>query len=396
MEEKNLNEEVKVEENEELEASNESTEVEQTEAAVEEEVAVVEEEIKEEPYNGPVVNTKVNYDFRTMKYFNMYNMTHKRHLNITYIVLGLVFLVIAALQLIGAFDKADESTIATLVTESANLETGDKLKGEFIIEGKVSEITTAYTDSTKYVSFILSDGTNTISCYKSSSKYSDKVAVDDTLTIMGYVQNIEGKVQFVVMNIEKLVDADDKSVVTNETGIDMFSIIVAIIILLFSANMIKKGIFFEKDLDKSIAMHFARQPKVISMNVEVTEESISLILPGRENEPFKYPWAYVTEIVEIPEYFFLYVQKQPIIIEKDPNSVVSGEYEKMLEIIAKESETKPYKKVDKQIVKNPITYVHQDFEGYSEVESEVEDVNTEETDEVETSNEVNEDNNSNE
>ena len=248
MEEKNLNEELQqAEEKNELEV-------------VEEEVK--EEETAQEEYSGPVVTTQVRYDFRTMKYFNMYNMLYKRHFNVVYIVMGLLSLAFAAYQIYSGMNS--------------------------------------------------------------------------------------------------------------EEGLKGINLILPIVFALFGAYFIYQSICFEKVIDKNITTHFMRNPKVAVMTVEVTEETVSIILPGREDQPFKYPWAYVTEIVEIPEYFFLYVQKQPIIIEKDPNKMISGEYETLERIIREQTNTKPYKKCDKNIVKSPINFVHPDDSFYTEVESEVE------------------------
>lgn len=258
MEEKDLNKELATEAEEVLEEKQELEVVTETEEVLEEKV---EEEVEEEEeYNGPVIQTQVKYDYRTMKYFNMYNMIYKRHFNIVYIVMGLVSIAFAAYQFYNGLNS--------------------------------------------------------------------------------------------------------------EEGLKGINLILPIIFVLFGGYFIYQSICFEKVIDKNISMHFMRQPKVFKMTLEVTERKITMIVPGREGEPISYPWEYVTEIVEIPEYFFLYVQKQPIIIEKDPNAVLSGDYETLVNIIMEKTSTKPYKKTEKQIVKNPITYVHPEENDFDVVENE--------------------------
>ena len=266
MEEKDLNKELaeaviasELIEEEKIKEEKEET-LEETLDEKDEEQKELEQVEEEEEYTGPVVQTQVKYDYRTMKYFNMYNMIHKRHFNIIYVVMGLVSIAFAAYQV------------------------------------------------------------------------------------------------FTGLN--------------SEEGLQGISLILPIVFVLFGVYFIYQSICFEKVIDKNIAMHFTRQPKVFKMTLEVTERKITMLIPGREGEPISYPWEYVTEIVEIPEYFFLYVQKQPIIIEKDPNKVVSGDYETLVNIIMEKTSTKPYKKTEKQIVKNPITFVHPEENDYDVVENE--------------------------
>ena len=246
----------------------ENTEVE--EEKVEEEVES-KEEIKEE-YTGPTVVTTTEYDYRTMKSFNMYNMTYRKHFRIVYIIMGL-----------------------------------------------------------------LAFGFGGFTCYRALSA--------EELSIMSFV----------------LVG----------------------IFVLFGVYFIYQSISFEKTIDKNIQMHFYRNPKVVKLNITVTENEVTLQVVGaKTGEPYPYDWAYVTEIVEVNDYFFLYVQKQPIIICKDPNRVTEGDYDTLVSIIMEKTATKPYKKIEKPLFTKPITYVHQnvdDLEDASDVETEEavsEEVNT--------------------
>ena len=175
------------------------------------------EEVVEEEYNGPVVNIRTQYDYRTMKYFNMYNMIYRKRFQIVYIIMGLI-----------------------------------------------------------------SFGVGGYSLYNAISA--------DSIQIMNFV--------------------------------------LSAIFVLFGVYFIYQAIFFEKVIDKNITMHFYKNPKVVNISVTVTEREVTLqIIGNNKSEPFKYDWAYITEIVEIPQFFFLYVQKQPIIIEKDPNKITEGDYD---------------------------------------------------------------------
>ena len=234
------------------------------------------EEVVEEEYNGPVVNIHTQYDYRTMKYFNMYNMIYRKHFQIVYIIMGLI-----------------------------------------------------------------SFGVGGYSLYNAISA--------ETVQIMNFV--------------------------------------LPAIFVLFGVYFIYQAIFFEKVIDKNITMHFYKNPKVVNISVTVTEREVTLqIIGNNKSEPFKYDWAYITEIVEIPQFFFLYVQKQPIIVEKDPNKITEGDYDTLVSIIMEKAKAKPYKKIDKELITKPITYVHANQEDLEEAE----EVSVEEVKDEEVKDEVNE------
>ena len=234
------------------------------------------EEVVEEEYNGPVVNIRTQYDYRTMKYFNMYNMIYRKRFQIVYIIMGLI-----------------------------------------------------------------SFGVGGYSLYNAISA--------DSIQIMNFV--------------------------------------LPAIFVLFGVYFIYQAIFFEKVIDKNITMHFYKNPKVVNISVTVTEREVTLqIIGNNKSEPFKYDWAYITEIVEIPQFFFLYVQKQPIIIEKDPNKITEGDYDTLVSIIMEKAQAKPYKKIDKELVTKPITYVHANQEDLEDAEEISVDEVKDEVNEVENTN----------
>lgn len=234
------------------------------------------EEVVEEEYNGPVVNIRTQYDYRTMKYFNMYNMIYRKRFQIVYIIMGLI-----------------------------------------------------------------SFGVGGYSLYNAISA--------ESIQIMNFV--------------------------------------LPAIFVLFGVYFIYQAIFFEKVIDKNITMHFYKNPKVVNISVTVTEREVTLqIIGNNKSEPFKYDWAYITEIVEIPQFFFLYVQKQPIIIEKDPNKITEGDYDTLVSIIMEKAQAKPYKKIDKELVTKPITYVHANQEDLEDAEEVSVDEVKDEVNEVENTN----------
>lgn len=263
-----LNEQLDEVVNEEEKLNNEEVESVSLETNELEEVV---EEKQEEPYVGKQVTTSIKYDFRTMKYFNMYNTVVKRKMPIWYLVMALIALAFAAY------------TIVTGVLESIN------------------NPEVPYTMS----------------------------------LILGGV--------FVILAI----------------------------------YLGMQGFKFENLIDKTIANHFMTH-KVAQQHIQIREDIITLIPVNKPEESFSYDWIQVTSIEEIDQFFFLYLGKSPLIIDKDPNAMVEGTYEEMLEIFREKAALKPYKKCDKRICKNPITFVHKEDLEMQEQALEVEHTEVEE------------------
>lgn len=248
------------------------------------EVEIVEEEAKEEkaPYDGPSVTVNIRYDYRTLKYFNVYSMIYKKHYPIIYLVLALFCL---------GYD-----TYYVLSTILPTIQAGTELNPAlFLIPG---------------------------------------------------------------------------------------------LFLIFAIYSIYLFFNFEKSIDKNLTLHFNNSP-VTSVKAKVTLESVEITSSKNPEEPFTYDWIYITQICEIPEFYYLYVGKQPIIISKDPNNFEEGDLETLKQIISEVASIKPYKCLNKNIVKKPITYVHREDIESTEIEAEEikeESVNEEETASNETSN----------
>ena len=245
--------------------------VETTELEVAEETEP-QEEVVEEDYVGKKVTTSVRYDYKTMKYYNMYNAAVRKKIPLLYLIFGLITLGLGVYMCINSFLEAKENPEASM--------TGTYL----------------------------------------------------TLVVFAF----------------------------------------------FAFYFLKQSFTFEAFVDKQITAHFAVH-KVAKQRIEIREDKITLIPENKPEESFSYDWALISSIEEIDEYFFLFIGKQPLIIDKDPNMMVEGTYEQMLEIFDEKIETKPYKRYSKKVIKKPITYIHQDDLENDENAVEVEAVESEES-----------------
>ena len=264
-------------ENKEILENVEEETIEKEEVVEEQALEVVEEEqqeeVKEEPYVGKEVTTSIRYDYRTMKYFNMYNTVVRRKLPLWYLIMGIGSLLFAVYT---------------------------------VIDG----VMTAAKDPE----------------FSANSAY-----------IFGGL------------------------------------------FVLFGVYLFLQSIKFESYVDKTITNHFMTH-KVAKQHINIREDKITLIPLNKPEEFFSYDWAQVTSIEEIDEFFFLYIGRSPLIIDKDPEKMVEGTVDQMIEIFNEKIELKPYKRYNGKVVKKPITYVHQDDLEQDEnaVEVETEEVETNE------------------
>lgn len=264
-------------ENKEILENVEEETIEKEEVVEEQALEVVEEEqqeeVKEEPYVGKEVTTSIRYDYRTMKYFNMYNTVVRRKLPLWYLIMGIGSLLFAVYT---------------------------------VIDG----VMTAAKDPE----------------FSANSAY-----------IFGGL------------------------------------------FVLFGVYLFLQSIKFESYVDKTITNHFMTH-KVAKQHINIREDKITLIPLNKPEEFFSYDWAQVTSIEEIDEFFFLYIGRSPLIIDKDPEKMVDGTVDQMIEIFNEKIELKPYKRYNGKVVKKPITYVHQDDLEQDEnaVEVETEEVETNE------------------
>ncbi len=95
-----------------------------------------------------------------------------------------------------------EETIANILAAAANLEHQAKLEGKYKVTGKVTEVTDAYSEQYKNVTFVITDGTNTLECYRAKGDEAANVVAGDTVVLVGEVQKYNEKIQLVYAEIQ--------------------------------------------------------------------------------------------------------------------------------------------------------------------------------------------------
>ena len=116
----------------------------------------------------------------------------------------------------------------------------------------------------------------------------------------------------------------------------------------------------EKNLDKHLTNFFNNRP-VVSQLIEIDSEKITIAVSTKPEEKVDYDWAYVNEICELPQYYYLFISNgggAPVILDKREEAIEEGSLEELKALIEEKIELKPYKKLDQDIVKRPITFVH--------------------------------------
>lgn len=139
----------------------------------------------------------------------------------------------------------------------------------------------------------------------------------------------------------------------------------------FAAYLLYTLFTIEKKIDSNIAQHFAsRRPS--EQIVRITEESVTVSYASEPDKEAPFDWVQITKIHEIPQYYYLFAGRQLILIDKDPNALLEGDFETLTEILKEKIAVKPYKLINKELVTKPITYVHQEFADDVEKADEVE------------------------
>ena len=148
----------------------------------------------------------------------------------------------------------------------------------------------------------------------------------------------------------------------------------------------------EKRIDKSLVKYFSTHaPVKQKFSFDNERIRISAVINGEEKQA-DYPWAYVTEIHAIPEYFFLFINGgAPIVIDRSAEAIVTGTTEDLENLIREECSLKPFKSYTKTLVKHlaDVTYPVETFEETSDNE-EVEEKEIEKEDSNESTDNKNE------
>ncbi len=141
----------------------------------------------------------------------------------------------------------------------------------------------------------------------------------------------------------------------------------------------------ERNLDKHLKNFFTTH-KPIDQTYTVSSENIKLSVSTDPTREDTFDWAYISEIAEIPQYYFLFISgSTPMVFDK--NNIIEGSLEELEEIIKEKTALKPYKKLDKEIIKKPITFVQPEiFEATKEEQKDAVDVQVEEVKPEEKSN----------
>lgn len=93
-------------------------------------------------------------------------------------------------------------TIPEVLAAAKDLEDKAKLEGQFKVTGKVTEVTGAYSEQYKNVTFIITDGTNTLEIFRAKGDEAANIAANDTVVLVGEVQKYGEKIQLVNAQIE--------------------------------------------------------------------------------------------------------------------------------------------------------------------------------------------------
>lgn len=119
----------------------------------------------------------------------------------------------------------------------------------------------------------------------------------------------------------------------------------------------------EKRIDIQLERFFYGQKNIHTQTVEITDEKVVLTRSVAPDNPIEYDWSFVTEIYEMPQFYLLMIGKDvPIIVDRSQEAILEGSKEFLDKIIHEKASMKPFKRVDKDIVKKPITYVHPVYE----------------------------------
>ena len=101
----------------------------------------------------------------------------------------------------GGTTGAKVSTVSEVLALAASLADQAKLEGEYQVTGVVTKIDTPFNSQYGNITFTLSDGTKEILCYRTYGDLAASVAVGDTVTVVGEVQNYSGTIEFVYADV---------------------------------------------------------------------------------------------------------------------------------------------------------------------------------------------------
>lgn len=143
-----------------------------------------------------------------------------------------------------------------------------------------------------------------------------------------------------------------------------------ILFVLFAAYMLYQGLSIEKSLDKQL-VNFFRGKEITIQEIEIGEENLYVARGTKYEmgEAVKIDWVNINEIHELPGYYYLFMGNNPIVIDKNPDTYLVGTAEEMDSLIQEKAQSRKYVKIDKEIIKGEITYVHEEVSVVSHEEA---------------------------
>ena len=128
-----------------------------------------------------------------------------------------------------------------------------------------------------------------------------------------------------------------------------------VLFVLFAVYMMYQGLTIEKALDKQLDKFFAGKETTIQIT-EMNDECMYVSRGTKDEmgEAVKVDWASISEIHEIPDYYYLFMGNNPIVIDKRPQANTKGTVEDLKAIIKEKSLSRKFVRVDKEILKTPI------------------------------------------
>ena len=137
--------------------------------------------------------------------------------------------------------------------------------------------------------------------------------------------------------------------------------VVVALMAVFALYLIYQMLSIERTIDRQLTAHFMRRrPQV--QEYTFTDEGIT-VAPSDGGDPINYEWVYVTHIYQIPQFYYLYLGKQPIIVDRNEDMIIEGTKEDLEGIIASQATKKPFKSLDKNILKEPVEFNYPDYDA---------------------------------
>lgn len=140
------------------------------------------------------------------------------------------------------------------------------------------------------------------------------------------------------------------------------SIPLSVIMLIFAGYMLYSMLSFEKTIDKQLSQHF-RVSRPVKQVYTINNLGFSVHTEGKED--ISYEWTYVSNVHITNNYYYLFLGKTPLIIDRNPENLIEGTSEDLDAIIEEVALAKPVKRCTKEIVKN---FKDFDYPDYDEME----------------------------